>query len=783
MDGAASLANQNPMLGCQLIGKSILSNGVANNATNANHKNCDGLSKDSATKASPNCSQTKQQQKKNQVTTTCQNRKQQQQHSNAKCENKNQSKENNTSASNNNNNNNNNTKLPVKCSSIMCQSQEAQVQPIEHHPHETSLSSSIKDHNANQQQQVDAKDFELITKEAQELKIKTRKLQLEIDEKNEIINVLKDELEASKELSDKYQKENIQLLKDSKRVKFLQDENDFLQDKVGNVDKLELEIKKLKEKLNELDFLKIRISELEEDCAKANEDSLLFEKKCQIAEAKLTQIAKLDAELNKWKSFSNELESERNSLQGKLLESIEQETKLNLVNKQVEDEVKRLRSLVKSYEEQRAEEQASNSLIMSTSDLKQFNQSCSSSSSQQHEHGGDNLLDSPAADTSIKFELDQQYEKELNEENRNLKQQLSEQEVKFNTLMETNQEVRAELDSSKTLIADLRQDLACEKSLALRLTNQLKNFSKQMKNIDKQYFPMHVGSAVAQQPDHNPESVEKFQECKTVAASDTTSKQHEVGESSLLKSVTSFDNQQARTASTCEQVDKERTNQLQANNSSDKNTDNETRQQVNNKQSSKLSAQVEESKPKKHLDNSFTEPNKQNTGEVAKAIKLAADSRMKNSPLQQTEPLRPSVSIVTNKSTVTLENFGKNQDGSCSADRILSVTGTANNNTNRKLDNLATNTLPVEAHDRSVSGARKALYSPPPLENGADEFCSKRKHAHSNNNRNNNNSIGGNIQLATTESPNSNSHSQSSSPSASVTIGHDSGFQSINHGK
>lgn len=375
MDGAASLANQNPMLGCQLIGKSIIGatnsnqDALAQNGTNNLAKsNVSSVSPPSKVASSPTL--VKQKKNQAQLTASCQNKKakQQQQHSVSLCETKSQSKE---------TNNNKHLKQPLKCSSILCQTQEAQVKPVEHHPHETSL-SSIKGLNTDQQnQQVDAKDFELVAKEAQDLKIKSRKLLLEIEEKNEIINVLKEELETSKELSDKYQKENIQLLKDSKRVKFLQDENDFLQDKVGNADKLELEIKRLKEKLNELDFLKIRITELEEDRAKAQEDSLLFEKKCQIAEAKLTQIAKLETELNKWKSFSNELESERNSLQGKLLESIEQETKLNLVNKQVEDEVKRLRSLMKSYEEQRAEEQASNSLIMSTADLNQFDQSSS----------------------------------------------------------------------------------------------------------------------------------------------------------------------------------------------------------------------------------------------------------------------------------------------------------------------------------------------------------------------------------------------------------------------
>ena len=278
--------------------------------------------------------------------------------------------------------------------------------------------------------------------------IKTRKLQLEIEEKNEIINILKDELETLREQSDKYQRENLKLIKDAKRVSFLQDENDFLQDKVGSVEKLELEIKRLKEKLNESDFLKLRVKELEEDRNKAQDEATKAEEAKKEAESKLAKISELESEVDKWKSFSHELERVRDSIQKKLLESIEQETKLNRDNKKVEDEVKRLRDLIKSYEEQRDEEQASTSL--------------------------------KSVGNEVMFAVNQ----ELIDENESLKSELKSKSSSI-------EKIRDELESNKKLISELRQDLACEKSLAKKLTDQLAQFTKQIKNLEIQYLPKH----------------------------------------------------------------------------------------------------------------------------------------------------------------------------------------------------------------------------------------------------------------------------------------------------
>ena len=122
-------------------------------------------------------------------------------------------------------------------------------------------------------------DLELLTKEAQESRIRIRKLQSEVEEKNEIITVLKDELESTKEQNEKLEKELRQLNLDLKKFQTLQDEYDELKGKELEAEKLYLEITRLKEKLAELDFTKLRIAELEDDRRQAQEESAQFENK------------------------------------------------------------------------------------------------------------------------------------------------------------------------------------------------------------------------------------------------------------------------------------------------------------------------------------------------------------------------------------------------------------------------------------------------------------------------------------------------------------------------
>lgn len=381
-------------------------------------------------------------------------------------------------------------------------------------------------------------DLEQLNKEAQELRKSNRKLLAEIEEKNEIISVLKEELETSKEQNDHFEKELRQLNLDLKKFQNLQDEYDEIKAKELEAEKLYSEIDRLKEKLNELDFFKLRVQELEDDRRQAQLESAQFEEKCKLTETKLTHVNELEKELTKLRSFNQDLELERDSLQDKLLKSIEQETRLAHINKQAQEEVKRLRFVVKSYEEKRDEEEASNSLIMSVADLKLINQAQTKhhqeqqktnhhdqshdeesnlhSTSNSHKH--DEISDiinqqQETLDTSIKYELDKQLEKELKQENSSLKLLIGEQEAKIENLATSNEQVKTQLEANKILISDLRQDLACEKNLALKLSNRLASFEKQIKHLDNNYLPIHDTSTdINKNPRNSPLEANKCKE-------------------------------------------------------------------------------------------------------------------------------------------------------------------------------------------------------------------------------------------------------------------------------
>lgn len=345
------------------------------------------------------------------------------------------------------------------------------------------------------------KDFEILTKDANESRQKTRRLQSEIEEKNEIILLLRDELEVMREQNDKLERDSRQLSLEVKKYQALQDEYDELKNRQLEESKLESELSRLKEKLLELEFANTRIKELEDFLGEARKDCQQFEKELDDANEKLTQnstdLTNLERELNKIQTKSLNLESERNSFEDKLLESLDREARLQANNKQAEEEIKRLQILVKSYEEKRDEDEANNSLIMSVADLaqldsnNQYNQHNVSmnQSSLQCEINSDDKQQQQAAkhdlcDTSIKFELDKQLKKELNEENENLKKHISEQECEIKNLTELNEKQKTQIESNKELISTLRRDLTCEKTLANKLDKRLAQMSRQIKSFD-----------------------------------------------------------------------------------------------------------------------------------------------------------------------------------------------------------------------------------------------------------------------------------------------------------
>lgn len=771
MDSSPTSAN--PMLGSQLIGKSIL----AQNQSESSEL-------DSQAEKPTSVKEKSQQEEKQAKSSQTQASKQM--NSNKQPETNNNLKTNNKS---------------IKSISQL----EPTVQQVE--------AESASNKKQQQQQQKPNFDLELLAKETQELKTRTRKLQLEVEEKNDIIGVLREELETTKEENDKFQRDNLQLIKDAKRVQFLQDENDFLQDKLAGVDKLELEIKRLKEKLAELDFLKVRVKELEDDKLKAQEEISNFDSQLKLAESRLLRFNELELEVNKWKSFSQELEVEKNSIQAKLIESIEQENKLNINNKQVEDEVQRLKSLVKSLEQQRDEEQASNSLIMCSNNLQQLDQQ----QQQQHQHqpqnspsADNNNRDSPTeTDTSIKFELDKQIEKELNEQNSTLKQKLSEKDTQINQLIDDNRKFKLDLESKAELINNLRQDLSCEKNLASKLTKQLTSCTKQIKSLDRQYLPLRHSDDISanSKPTTNGEKQRESSPAIERVTSSPLNCQHK---NSTLLSVVEVGNHQ-----------KMMNDEPQCNNSDVNRKDKTESERIQLKDSSsKLSKVVEEQQLlTKSLDNQATscapktgsqlDNRASNSAEPEIVVRNLLSIAVKENEADYLAP--ESVSMTNNKSTVLSKPNSESNPIKIRAETRASskepVSESSNNNGNSisnnnnasyKLTNVPVDT-PNKSLDRLSQAKRSLLRRASPMNNNEDELDSDRKYGHASfsNNNNNNNSNGylngsanGSykeslaLHSLTSVSPSSNTtNSQACSPSVSANIGHDSGFQSINHGK
>lgn len=390
----------------------------------------------------------------------------------------------------------------------------------------TTTTTTTPDHKYQEYK----KDLELLAKEAQDSRQRIRRLQSEVEEKNEIISLLKDELELTKEQNDKLERDSRQLSLEVKKFQTLQDEYDELKNHQQETNKLEQECASLKEKLTELEFLRLRVVELEDDRKQAQEESGHFERQLVEANERFAHLGELERELAKCQTKALNLETERDSLQAKLLTSINRETRLQSNNKQAEEEIKRLKALVRHYEDKRDEEEANNSLIMSVADLKQLQQqsdcpppsirTLSSQSDQQEQQIQDetqskhdqnevcpgdsllgnnfcnnnnnniimNCLSSLEHNNSIKFELDKQLEIELNQEKEQLKKQINEQDDKIANLTKLNENLNHQLETNKILITNLRQDLACEKTVANKLNKGYALVSKQIKSLDESYL-------------------------------------------------------------------------------------------------------------------------------------------------------------------------------------------------------------------------------------------------------------------------------------------------------
>lgn len=180
--------------------------------------------------------------------------------------------------------------------------------------------------------------------ELADVKSRLRKLQQEVEEKNEGITELKEELEISKDAHCKLRQENLELIQDARTAKTYRDEIDILKERVRKVDRLESEIQRYKDKMNELEFYKSRVEELREDNRILVETKTMLEEQLEGSRKRAEQVVELEAEILKYCSQINELTLEREADRERIQQLLEENTQLHIDRKASMEELAQLQS-------------------------------------------------------------------------------------------------------------------------------------------------------------------------------------------------------------------------------------------------------------------------------------------------------------------------------------------------------------------------------------------------------------------------------------------------------
>lgn len=190
--------------------------------------------------------------------------------------------------------------------------------------------------------------------ELAELRFKLRKLQQELDEKNEIIIELTEILDQNKDSCDKLRQENLDLVQEARSAKYLRDEIDILNEKVIKVDRLETEIERYRDKINDLDFMKTRLEEIREDNRLLSESKAMLEEQLEASRKKNEKLPELEALVVSLRALSEELREQIKQDKDKTAELVDQINRLQVEKKttvnemtQLQTELSHLRSQVK----------------------------------------------------------------------------------------------------------------------------------------------------------------------------------------------------------------------------------------------------------------------------------------------------------------------------------------------------------------------------------------------------------------------------------------------------
>jgi len=195
-----------------------------------------------------------------------------------------------------------------------------------------------------------------VEKELDDVKSKVRKLQTELDEKNEVILELREIIEQSTETNNRLRNENLELIQEARSAKALRDEIDILTERVRKMDRLETEVVKYKEKMSELQFMKSRVDEFREENRLLQESKSLIEDQLETLRKKAETVTDLERQVITLRALNQQLELQVDADREKTAELVDEVNRLRIEKKtsveevsQLQEELSHLRNQVKIF--------------------------------------------------------------------------------------------------------------------------------------------------------------------------------------------------------------------------------------------------------------------------------------------------------------------------------------------------------------------------------------------------------------------------------------------------
>lgn len=180
--------------------------------------------------------------------------------------------------------------------------------------------------------------------ELADVKSKLRRVQQELEEKNEVVSELKEILEQNKESCNKLRHDNLELIQEARSAKAYRDEIDVLNERVRKVDRLENEVQRYRDKMNELDFYKSRVEELREDNRILSETKSMLEEQLDASRKRGDQLPELEAQILKLSAHTNELKIQKDLDRNQIETLVEEITHLRLDKKSSAEELIKVQS-------------------------------------------------------------------------------------------------------------------------------------------------------------------------------------------------------------------------------------------------------------------------------------------------------------------------------------------------------------------------------------------------------------------------------------------------------